>query len=395
MSPHTLLCRAICLSAISIIAGCATNAASDSDKANRIAAEKYYDQYYGIPPAGRNQQSASGNTAMSMSDASQSTGMVVNPAAPKTYVVKKGDTLWGIAQKYLHTPSYWPEIWDKNQRIRNPHLIRPGDTLHFGYQKSVTRAPGAAMKLTPRIRIERTGQGEPLATLAPFLAWPRVMDDASIKNAPYVLASRDDHTLIAKNDRVYIKNLKSPVAGSRYAVYHPKKPLYDPATKALLGHQVDYVGYARIDLADQLSSATILEAQDAIRKGDRLLPPENHEQSLRAPISIPQHKVRGDIVSQYRAKYLSSDCMVIVINKGKRDSIKPGHTLGVYSDGKTVTDINRPKYGTKLVKHERRTQLPPEKVAEAIIYSVSDKFSYGLIVNSQREVKNGDRIGNP
>mgnify|MGYP000586729811 CR=1 FL=1 len=87
--------------------------------------------------------------------------------------------------------------------------------------------------------------------------------------------------------------------------------------------------------------------------------------------------------------------MVIVINKGKRDKLKPGHTLGIYNNGKTVTDINRPKYGTKLIKREHRTQLPPEKVAEAIIYSVSDKFSYGLIVNSQREVKNGDRIGNP
>lgn len=392
MSPHTLLFRAICLSAISIIAGCATNAAQDSDKANRIAAEKYYDQYYGTPSAGQNRRPG-GNAATSMNGKPK--GMVVNPAAPKTYVVKKGDTLWGIAQKYLHTPSYWPEIWDKNQGIRNPHLIRPGDTLHFGYHKNVARAPSNAMKLVPRIRVERSGYGEPLATLAPFLAWPRVMDDASIKNAAYVLASRDDHTLIAKNDRIYVKNLKNPVAGSRYAVYHPKKPLYDPKTKALLGHQVDYVGYARIDRADKLSSATILEAQDAIRKGDRLLPPENHEQSLRAPISTPSHKVRGEIVSQYQAKYLSTDCMVIVINKGKRDNIKPGHTLGVYNTGKTVTDINRPKYGTKLIKHEHRTQLPPEKVAEAIIYSVSDKFSYGLIVNSQREVKNGDRIGNP
>lgn len=394
MSPQTLLFRAICLSGISIMTGCATHATPDSDQANRLAADKHYDLYYGMPPAGQQRAAKTGKKQGAQTQG-MGMGMVINQAAPKTYVVKKGDTLWGIAQKYLHTPSYWPEIWDKNQRLRNPHLIYPGDTMHFGYHKRVAGSDNG-MKLQPRIRVERTGNGEPLETLASFLAWPRVLDDASIKNAPYLLASRDDHTLITKNDRVYIKNLKNPVSGSRYAVYHPQKPVYDPETKALLGHQVDYVGYAKIDRADKLlSSATILEAQDAIRKGDRLLPPANHQQALRAPIQIPRHKVRGEIISQYQAKYLSTDCMIIVINKGRQDNIKPGYSLGVYTDGKTVTDINRPKYGTKLIKHAQRTQLPPEKVAEAIIYSIGDKFSYGLIVNSQREVKNGDKIGNP
>jgi LysM repeat protein len=394
MSPHSHLLRAICLSGIGIIAGCATHSASDSDKTNRTAAGQYYDQYYGQPPqpaqATRSAQQQAPATQGSSAD--RKSGMVVNPAAPKTYVVKKGDTMWGIARKYLHTPAYWPEIWDKNQRIANPHQIYPGDILHFGYQKNVA---GGAEKLVPRIRIERKGYGQPLSTLAPFLDWPRVLDDNSIKNAPYILASRDDHTLITRGERVYIRNLKKPMAGERYAVYHPQKPLYDPDTKALLGHQVDYVGYAKIDRADQLSSATILNAKDAIRKGDRLYPPIDHTQALRAPIQMPAHKVRGEIISLYHAKYLSSDCMVIVINKGRQDNIKPGHTLGIYSDGQLVTDINRTRLDTKLLQQKQRTQLPPEKVAEAIIYSVSDKLSYGLIVNTEREVKNGDKIGNP
>ncbi|MEZ5447849.1 MAG: hypothetical protein R3E89_02070 [Thiolinea sp.] len=171
--------------------------------------------------------------------------------------------------------------------------------------------------------------------------------------------------------------------------------MYDPENGQLLGHQVDYVGYARIDRPDQLSTVSILEAQDAIRKGDRLFSAANHTQTLRAPIQIPREKIRGQIVSLYHAEYLSADCMVVVINRGKQQGIKPGYTLGVYSEGKVVVDQHRRKQGTVLRKYDALTQLPPEKVAEAIVYEVGERFSYALILNAEREVKDGDKIGNP
>ena len=72
---------------------------------------------------------------------------------PNTYVVKKGDTLWGIARKFLHTPWHWPEIWDKNQRVANPHQLYPGDVLTLDYASGT----GTGDKLQPRIRVDRRG----------------------------------------------------------------------------------------------------------------------------------------------------------------------------------------------------------------------------------------------
>lgn len=416
---HTFRAFCLCSVAAGVLVGCSSNMKA-ADERNRMAAMQHYDQYYGMPPrhavsphnkkhqsrnvpnAANKQHAAVPSNKLSKQAIKQKTkrhGMVVNPSAPRTYTVKKGDTLWSIAKKFLLTPSYWPEIWHRNQRIANPHLIYPGDVLHFGYvpeKSSVSHAPREnVMKMVPRIRVERKGYGQPLATLAPFLAWPRVLDDAAIKNAPYVLASRDDHTLIAQGDRVYIKNLQQAHPGSRHAIFHPRKPLYNPENGKLLGHQVDYVAHARIDVADKLSSATILKAKDAVRRGDRLLPEDKQAQALRAPIQLPRHKVRGQIMSLYKAKYLSADCMIIVINRGKKQGIKQGYTLGVYSDGLTVRDVNRRATGDWLHKYPAKTQLPPEKVAEAIVYSVSDELSYAIIINSSREVKNGDKIGNP
>ena len=156
---------------------------------------------------------------------------------------------------------------------------------------------------------------------------------------------------MTKGDRIYIKNLKQAFPGSRHAIFHPRKPLYDPESGKLLGHQVDYVAHARIDVADKLSTATLLKAKDAVRKGDRLLPQDKQAQALRAPIQLPRHKVRGQIMSLYEARYLSADCMIIVINRGKKHGIKQGYTLGIYSDGLTVHDVNRRVTGDLSLIH--------------------------------------------
>ena len=44
------------------------------------------------------------------------------------YVVKKGDTLWAIAAKYLGSGTKYPQIASENN-IKNPNLIYPGQVL--------------------------------------------------------------------------------------------------------------------------------------------------------------------------------------------------------------------------------------------------------------------------
>lgn len=51
-------------------------------------------------------------------------------AAPRTHTVVKGDTLWGIAQRYYGNGTLWPRIFDANRgKIKDPHWIFPAQVF--------------------------------------------------------------------------------------------------------------------------------------------------------------------------------------------------------------------------------------------------------------------------
>src|SRR5580704_4440473 len=84
-------------------------------------------------------------------------GIPLADNVPDSYVVKRGDTLWGIAKVFLRDPWYWPEIWQVNPKIQNPHRIYPGDTLRLVFidgQPQILLQRGDAVRVEPRVRSE-------------------------------------------------------------------------------------------------------------------------------------------------------------------------------------------------------------------------------------------------
>src|ERR1700758_3633418 len=97
------------------------------------------------------------NAPAQVEPAPATTESILKPNAPKSYTVKRGDTLWGIASLFLRDPWLWPEVWYINPKVANPHLIYPGDVLALAYgtdgqPQGVRLVEGGAARLDPRLR---------------------------------------------------------------------------------------------------------------------------------------------------------------------------------------------------------------------------------------------------
>ncbi|PBC72791.1 LysM peptidoglycan-binding domain-containing protein [Fibrobacter intestinalis] len=81
--------------------------------------------------------------------------------AASAYFVKEGDTLWDISDEYLNDPFAWPDLWENNKHIQDPHWIYPGDSIYLG------SAPDTSVKPEPK------KPSAPCATAAPDSTLPK------------------------------------------------------------------------------------------------------------------------------------------------------------------------------------------------------------------------------
>lgn len=322
----------------------------------------------------------------------------IKATAPGEYVVVAGDTLWDIASQFLAKPWYWPEIWQVNPQVKNPHLIYPGDVLSLAYvngKPSITVSGGprvaqdaSVVRLAPRVRSEPLDMALPVQTVAPFTPRPRVVAKDLLDAAPYLLAAQDNHLIYSDQERLYVRGLEQAEVGAHYSVVRPGKPLVDPRTDQLIGHEAIVVGEAQVIRLGEPATVQLTRVEREALQGDRLLPMESEITSTYIP-HAPQAPISGTVISLFDALSQVGQHQVAVLNLGTQDGLDQGHVLGAYQAGRLVRDP------LTQDKSQRTVVLPEEKAGTLMVFRVFENVSYALVMDAQRPIHLGDGVSNP
>jgi len=332
-------------------------------------------------------------------------GPVLASGAPDSYVVKRGDTLWGIAKVFLRDPWYWPEIWQVNSQIQNPHLIYPGDTLRLVYidgKPRLTLSRGAergdSARAEPRVRsepLEAAVTTIPYETVAAFMSKPSVLSLEQIKGAPYVLSSRDEHVVISDGDTVYARGFSNPTTlGTRYNVVRVGDALRDPDDNRILGYDGIFTGAGHVTRAGDPTTLAMTESTLETKPGDKLFA-GGVDLALDFIPRSPKTKIDGRIMAVSNGVTVIGQYQVVIINRGARDGLAPGNVLAVYDVGGTIRDtVSKSYYGMNRLESKKVT-LPDERSGTFMVFKTFDKISYGLIMEAKDIIHVADKVENP
>ncbi len=319
---------------------------------------------------------------------------------PDRYVVQKGDTLWDISAKFLKSPWLWPELWNINPKIRNPHLIYPGDVvvLHYVDGKPFLTLEGAGgvlpppkgietVKLSPRIHasnLEKAITTIPRSAIDAFLYSHRVIGENELQHAPYIATTYEQHLIAGPGHRIYVRRFENPTA-TGYQIVRPGLVYKHPKTNEILGYEALNLGQAHLVKVGKPSTFTVSKAFQEILDGDYLLPLLSDRKSLYFLPKAPKNKVEGYIIAVVNGVTQIGQNNVVVLSLGAREGLEQGDVLDIYQGGITVRDR----------KANEPVRLPDEKAGILMVFRVFEKTSYALVLEATRSLHIMNVVKNP
>ncbi|HFD11282.1 MAG TPA: LysM peptidoglycan-binding domain-containing protein [Crenotrichaceae bacterium] len=345
-------------------------------------------------------------TIFSTAFAEQGNEIALSPNHPDQYIVKKGDTLWDIAETFLRDPWRWKDIWEGNSQIENPDLIYPGDVIYLsekdghpvlsmrnpgenGTSLSGSGEDGSLVKITPSIR-----QGDlsspiptiPISVIRPFLSKPSVVTNDTLDSAPYIVSFQDGHLLGGSDSIVYVRNLDDVTAD--FDIVRKGNPYRHHQTGKILGYEALYVGKAQFLRDGDPATFKLVTSERDARIGDRLIHSGMEKGLFEIQPHVPESDIHGTIIRVVDGVSQIGQHAVVVIDMGSKEGVESGHVLSIFQSSDTVRDrvINDAGEWVKL---------PQEEAGLLMIFRSFDHVSFGLVMDATRALHLSDTVRTP
>jgi hypothetical protein len=324
------------------------------------------------------------------------------PEGATYYLIKRGDTLWDLAGRFLSNPFLWPQIWDQNRYITDAHWIYPGDPLIIPRVGLVSDRAGQAGEGAAGAEggAERVGEGEAgqegaAAGERRSLLEPAITETA-LQCAHYILSDPEDSSLmvigsedggtkLAFGDRDILYMNKGSNAGVKagdvYSLHHVGYEVKHPDSGRGIGRKIEVTGWGRVILVQEDAATLMVEqACQDIHAGDYAKPFQKAVVPMIVPrlpgdrLTPPTGKADGSVVDIADDSMIAGQEQLVSLNLGTANGLAPGNLLTVY----------RVMYPG--------VPSPRNVLGELVVVAVRERTATARVSYSRDAIMNGDRV---
>jgi len=300
------------------------------------------------------------------------------------YTIQKGDTLWGLSQKFSDSPWQWPDLWRENKQLPNPHWIYPGERIRL-YLKEGTGSIAENKIIKQKIHQIESTKKQVYYYYSKIDQAGFIKSDAA-KPSGTILKVKDKKVMINEGDIIYIREeggIPLP-EGKKYYIYRTMKPVWAQNLTPYPGVQHYFTGVVEIVSKEAgFAVGKVIKSYRATNLYDLVMPYKPIKPEIAITESIKG--LKGTIILSEEHKAMIGENDIAFIDKGTKDGIQPGQRYSIFYQEKEKISANS----------SQAVLLPPVQYGMLLVLRTEKDTSTILITNSEKSAQDGAGICYP
>ncbi|MEW6671441.1 MAG: LysM domain-containing protein [Thermodesulfobacteriota bacterium] len=327
------------------------------------------------------------------------------------YTIQKGDTLWDLSKRFFDSPDQWPDLWNQNNQIPNPHRIYPGERIRLYRQAGIEKVkePEKAVQIekqeaaeVKKVEIPKVVPPAPQKE-PPYYYYAPIEKAGFIRKEPVtssgaIFRTQDNKTMVSIGDEVYIRPAKHTdlYKGATYTVYRIVEGVRGKKYSEIVdayGTQYYFTGVVEIVKPDaDYYIARVVRSFRDIRVNDLLMP--HRPRSPKIVLRESKEGILGQILVDEDRDRMFGDNNVAFIDKGKKDGIEAGQVYSVYYEDEHGLKFYKEGELLKSTAKKESLQTPID-FAKVLVLFTEDSTSTVLVTYSEKDLYPTARIRSP
>lgn len=311
---------------------------------------------------------------------------------PSVYIVKEGDTLWSISNRFFNDPFHWPNLWKNNKYIQDPQWIYPGKPLLLKEKKLVP------IKIKHPVHVVKATRPEPVTPPPPPSPPEYITDRDRIDSCGYILSEKEFQareqrekwgTIIDGKEKkisysfpdlIYINMGQQEVSpGDKFTAFRSADTISHPTTDKKIGYLIHILGILQVqEVFDEIALVKIIKSFSEIHLHDRITT------YRKTPLPVRQEtrkNSQGMLIASKDGRINLAENNIVFLDMGKKHHIQPGNYFSIYRQdsisGENKTRKNFPQVTVNDVIGELVVLKTEEDTCTALITKSKDIILVG------------------